>query len=372
MKIVYIANARIPTEKAHGLQIVKTCEALAQAGQEVILIIPRRKNHLTTDPFDFYQVKNNFKIIKISCLDIVSWGRWGFWLESLSFGLGALVHTWSWPAEIFFSRDELILWLLGVKKRKLFWEVHDGRINLLIRRILPHLTGIIAITANLKNYYQQKGFSDAKIFVVPDAVDLKKFSLSISREEARRKLGLPNDKKLIIYTGHLYPWKGVDTLAQAARLLPQNNFLFVGGTDQDVENFKSKYKVFNISILGHQPHEDIPYFLKAADLLVLPNSGREAISRLYTSPMKLFEYMSSGTPIISSSLPSLREILNEENSKLIEPDSSKNLAQAIDELLADDKKAKALAVQARLDVREYSWAKRAAKLVSFFEQRKLP
>lgn len=368
MKIVYVANIRVPTEKAHGLQIFETCEALADLGQEVILLVPRRRSPIKEDPYDFYRVKRNFKIIKLACFDSVDWGHWGFWLESLSFGLSVLFFTRTWTDDfIFFSRDEVNIFLLGLKKRKLFWEVHDGRINWLIKKNFASLRGIVSITSNLKDFYQKKGFPDRKILVAPDAVDLGKFSLSVTKMEARDILSLPQEKKLIVYTGHLYEWKGAHILAQSASDLPLYNFLFVGGTEKDVRSFKLKYRAPNIFILGQRPHSDIPYFLKAADLLILPNSGHSDISRLYTSPMKLFEYMASGTPIIASSLPSIQEVLNSNNACLVEPDNSELLTGAIVELLSNQEKAESLARQASLDVLAYSWVNRARALVNFFE-----
>jgi len=64
MKIYYLANARIPTEKAHGFQIMKMCEGFANQGVNVELIIPQRYNYIKDDPFKFYGIRNNFKIKK--------------------------------------------------------------------------------------------------------------------------------------------------------------------------------------------------------------------------------------------------------------------------------------------------------------------
>ena len=57
MKLIYITNARITTEKAHGIQIMKTCEVFSNAGMKVLLIIPRRFNWIKKDPFDYYGIK---------------------------------------------------------------------------------------------------------------------------------------------------------------------------------------------------------------------------------------------------------------------------------------------------------------------------
>ena len=71
MKIIYITDARLPTEKAHGLQIMKTCEALVRAGHDVELIAPIRRNHLSDDPFDYYKITTRFPIRKLSSIDLV-------------------------------------------------------------------------------------------------------------------------------------------------------------------------------------------------------------------------------------------------------------------------------------------------------------
>ena len=70
MKIIYIANVRMPTEKAHGIQIMKMCEAFSLAEFEVELVVPWRFNKIEENAFDFYGVKRNFKIKKIFSLDL--------------------------------------------------------------------------------------------------------------------------------------------------------------------------------------------------------------------------------------------------------------------------------------------------------------
>jgi len=89
MRILYIANVRMPTEKAHGLQIMKMCEAWSDNGHEVVLMAPARFNYIKADPFDFYSARRNFCIKKIFTLDFLRWSnkKWAFWMENLSFAL---------------------------------------------------------------------------------------------------------------------------------------------------------------------------------------------------------------------------------------------------------------------------------------------
>ena len=71
-KLVYIANARIPTEKAHGIQIMKMCEAFSAQVVDVELVLPRRLNRIKENPFDYYGVKKNFKITKLPTIDFIT------------------------------------------------------------------------------------------------------------------------------------------------------------------------------------------------------------------------------------------------------------------------------------------------------------
>ena len=108
----------------------------------------------------------------------------------------------------------------------------------------------------------------------------------------------------------------------------------------------------------------MPLSLKSADVLVLPNSNREKLSRAYTSPMKLFEYMASGRPIVASDVPSLREILDETNCYFFTPDDPESLAQVVITTI-NNPEAQKKADKARKDVEKYSWDKRAVAIMEF-------
>jgi glycosyltransferase involved in cell wall biosynthesis len=371
MKLIYIANVRIPTEKAHGLQIMKMCEAFAGANNEVELVISRRINHIKKDPFEYYGVRKNFKITKLPCLDLIILdkyiGHLGMWLESISFNLFVFPYTFFKKADIIFTRDKFFLPLSFFRKNLVF-EVHALPRNYFIyERFIKRCKKIITITQGLKNSLIEKGVYKNNILVAPDGVDLEKFNVSLNKEECRKKLNLPTDKKIVLYAGHLYKWKGVDILAEASKFLPENYIVyFVGGTEEDIRRFKSAYLTFgNIKIIGHRPYPEIPYWLKAADVLVLPNSGKEKISQEWTSPIKLFEYMASGTPIIASNLPSIREIINNKNAFLVSPDDPRNLADVIKRAISDKEMATFLSKNSFNDINRYTWVKRAANILKF-------
>jgi len=258
-------------------------------------------------------------------------------------------------------------------KYKIIYEAHtmaDGsKTEKIIEKIVSKSVNyLILITNYLKeNYPKVYNCKQAKILVSPDAVDLAEFDINISQDEARKKLGLPQDRQIVLYTGHLYKWKGVDTLIEASRLLDKNILIYiVGGIRQDVEAYQAKYADYaNVKFAGHKPHQEIPFWLKAADVLVLPNSGKEKISLLYTSPLKMFEYMASKRPMVASDLPSLREILNESNCLFCHPDDPGSLADSLKKVFEDKELADQISQQAFRDVDNYTWEKRVESVLDF-------
>ena len=366
----------MPTEKAHGIQIIKMCETFVQVGNEVELIIPQRFNWIKEDPFEYYGIERNFKIKKLPCVDLIPLdrhiGHLGFWIESATFNFFVFPYIFFKKADIIYTRDKFFLPLILFKKNLVF-EAHTFSKNyFLYSPFLKKLKRIIVITQKLKDLFVERGIGTDKILVIPDAVDLEKFDIKETQEECRKKLNLPLNKKIVLYTGHLYLWKGVDTLAQASRYLPEEVMLyFVGGTEKDIENFKLQvrsYELQNVLVVGHRPYGEIPYWLKAADVLVLPNSGKEEISKHWTSPIKMFEYMASKRPIVASDLPSIREILNAENSVLVKPDNPEVLAQGIKKVLQNPELSAKILTYAFQDVQNYTWQKRIENILKFIKQ----
>ena len=107
----------------------------------------------------------------------------------------------------------------------------------------------------------------------------------------------------------------------------------------------------------------MPLYLKSANILVIPNSASSKISSEYTSPLKLFEYMASGCPIVASNLPSLREVLDEKNCVFAKPDNPESFKEAIEKVLNDIEFSSSIAKKALEDVSSYSWEDRAKNIL---------
>lgn len=342
-KLFYIANIRLSTEKAHGIQIMKTCEALSEAGIDVELVVPNRETPIKDDPFVYYRVRNNFKIKKLWCLDTVRFGWLGFWIQTFTFAKHSVLRLFL-KKGTFFTRDESLALYFKLLGKKVIWEAHMGQKNIFVKSLILLKVPIIVISNGLRDLYMKLGVPPERITVIPDGVDIPQFDIVVSREEARKKLGIESKKRLIVYTGSLYAWKGQGTLEEASKLL-----------SEDIE----------VKIVSGRPYTEIPYYLKSADVLVLPNSALENVSKIYTSPMKLFEYMASNRPIIASDVPALREILDESTAYFFKPDNPQDLADVIKKALNDYDVAIVKAKRAFELVQNFSWDTRAERIIEF-------
>lgn len=364
MKILYIANIRLPTEKAHGVQIMEMASALSREGSEVELVVPRRKNHLMQDPFEFYQIQKTFTITRLFTWDLLFLGKVGYKLTSLLFTIASVLYALK-QKQLVYSRDELALFLLSVFGKQYVFEPHIAKWNFIEQTVMERALLIIPITQGLKDFFIQKGVPPGRMLVAHDGVNLERFTHNLSQKESRIRVGLPLDKKIVLYSGHLYFRKGAQTLAEAASSFEEDTLIaFVGGNQDDIVRFTEKYGgIKNIRIMGHQPHEEVPYYLSAADVLVLPNSMKSDDSRLYTSPMKLFEYMSSGVPIVASDVPSLREVLSENTAQFVLPDDAQALTEGILHVLSDKGFSSRIAIEAKNKCQSYSWNNRARTIL---------
>src|SRR3989344_1832201 len=168
MRLTYIANARIPTEKAHGIHIMQMCEALANSA-EVELVIPDRHNPLKEDPFGYYGIERNFKIIKLPCLDLIPFhkylGHFGLWVESVTFSISLFLYILLKSADIFYARDKYALPLSFFKKNFIL-EIHTFPKHYnLYAPFLKKVKKIVVITQGLKNLFAGKGISEDKLLV---------------------------------------------------------------------------------------------------------------------------------------------------------------------------------------------------------------
>ncbi len=341
---------------------MKMCEAFADLGHEVELVVPRRINNLKDNPFEYYGAKNNFKIVKLACLDTVQFGFFGFLIEWLSFAEFVFWHFLFRKKDIYFGRDYIALLYLSFLGRKTVWEAHTGEWNILIWFFSKFGKKIVAISNGLKDFYVSKGVLPQKIIVAHDGVDFEQFDIYINKEKVKEDLGIKSDLPVVLYIGALGLWKGVETLLEAsAFIFGKAQVVIIGGEEKQIILLCKKYP--GVLFLGPRPYRELPINQKIADILVIPNTAKDKISTSYTSPLKMFAHMASGVPIVVSDLPSIREVLNEDNSYFAEPDSPKSFADVIKKVLSDPARAQKSA-KALDDARMHTWSMRASSIIN--------
>lgn len=281
-----------------------------------------------------------------------------------------------------YSREERLLFLIVLystlllgQRLRIVYEAHlvPSRKSLACRYVYRHASVVVALTSFIRRRLESMDVPTENIVVAPDGVDLSLFDIPVSKQEARAQVALPKEKRIVLYAGSFdryVAWKGVDIFLGAVEHLPPDALIvLVGGREDELERMKKEYAGKQVMFVGRKAHTSIPLYVKAADVLVLPNKSGDVASEEYTSPMKLFEYMASGTPIVSSDLPSVREVLSEKSCVFVSPGSSRALADGIAKLAADQALGERIAAVAREDVRQYTWEKRAHRVMEYIRTR---
>ncbi|MBI3244039.1 MAG: glycosyltransferase family 4 protein [Chloroflexi bacterium] len=389
MKLAFIANARIPSERANAMQTAQMCAAFASAGADVTLYYPDRRNTFAAvDLYEYYGVPRNFQTRRVPCIDWIAPNNQRhpleqliFMVQTFTFGAALLVSLWRSPADIYYSRDPFVLALLAFglpqARRQMLFEAHTlpmsslGR--LFRRRVLNRVRGTVAISHSLGRLYVALGLPEASVITAPDGVELSRFSKALTKAEARARLGLPLKQKLVVYTGGLYQGRGLEELIVAIKTV-EAVLVIVGGQDRQsvtrLKNYAAQAGVTNVRFEGHRPPAEVPLYLAAGDVLAMPYSRRTVapggVTTDWMSPLKMFEYMAASRPIVASDLPALREVLRDgENAVLVEPDNVVALADGLRCLLSEASLAQRLAAQAWCDVEAYTWDARAKTILDF-------
>jgi glycosyltransferase involved in cell wall biosynthesis len=212
-----------------------------------------------------------------------------------------------------------------------------------------------------------------KIVVLPNAADVERFSPDTrTRSAVRGTLGIDNNP-LILFVGGFYKWHDVGTLLEAfARVLttwPDTRLLLVGDGEQRQAMMQRAVELSiedSVQFTGLLPHSEVPQLMAAADIAVVPYPPME--HELWLSPLKLFEYMASGTAIIASRVGQLTEVVQDgRNGLLVPPGESSALEIALKRLIEDPSLRVRLGEQARDDaVNKYSWDHYMSRLERLF------
>ncbi len=374
MKLICISHWRFPSKKTMTPLILRTCEEFLPLGWEVELWVPRRTNSDDhgQDLFVENGIEHRFPVRRFLTLDLIGpLGTIGFLLMVITFNLSVaarLMFMRRKDTVLYFQdmRDAFLPALLGFSVAIEIHDFYESSVGLINRVVLTRATALIVTNRiKIERLHAKYGYPKERMLWQPNAVDAQKFDSHMNKEEARQLLGI-SAPKLVLYTGHLFSWKGADTLARASTFLPEDVHIYmVGGTPTDQITYHkliADESLPRVTLVPHQPHDKMPLYMRAADVLVLPNTAKEEASRLETSPVKLFEYLASGTPVVASDLPSIREIVSEQEVGFATPDEPKSFAEVIVRTLQHGPEVVVRVAAGKEFARRQSWQVRAKNI----------
>ncbi len=377
MKIVFVATAQVPSDRANSIQVMKVCQAFTQLDHEVTLLLPDIPP--VRDKRDWESLSVHYGLaarFQIEWLPVPALaGRRGYIHR-------AVLRARQLQADILYTRViPAAVWGL-LHRLPVILEMHEmpgglfGPIGYRMFLRWPGKKRLLPLTNSLRQMLDtvyQPCLPEGQVLVSPSGVDLERFENLPDPELARRQLGLPPGP-IVVCTGHLYPGRGMDLFLQLASRMPQIHFLWVGGNPADVVTWRehaSNRNILNVAFSGFIPNRELPLYQAAADVLVMPYQASVAgssggdIARVF-SPLKMFEYMATGRAILCSNLPALREILTDDVACFAPVDDVDAWQIALERLLSDHDFRNQLAQAARTEARRYSWLERSRRALKDF------
>ncbi|MGO9013653.1 MAG: glycosyltransferase family 4 protein [Dissulfurispiraceae bacterium] len=377
MIILYPVPELLPDSRARFIQIMNTAHSLAEKGCQVRLITGVYKGHSTGGIPGYYGLPNNKNLEVVSLpmfrretarLFRFSWH--GLFHYSLLIYLLLLKARERGQAVLFVRHLKLADFLLGYRgllNLPMVFEAHEvfsmnkeEKTLLREKRVYARADGLVFISKQLEERIKSiiPAAAGKPCIVAHDGVRSDWLAEEFTRDE-----------RYICYTGSLYKWKGIDVLISAMGLLPEETLLVAGGGRRlnELKGMAERMGLKNIIFTGEVRHHSVPGILAHAKMAVLPNidSGPSAFS----SPLKLFEYMAFGLPIVASDIEAFREVLvHQVNAMLVHPNDPEALASVIKSLLQNTAMVKNISVQARKDAADFTYERRVEKILGLISR----
>ena len=384
MRLLYIHDYSINERMANVIQVLHMCQSFALMGLDVTLATPE------SDGVDSKRIRGiaaeiinkDIKFGFINYKKITFRGH--FDLVGGYPGVKALLRECK--ADVCFLRNCIFLNLLLNSRVPVIYESHNAVLHhtkyvdhFLIDSLrkssgAPQFLKFVCISEALANFWKEKGMPAEKIIGLHDAVDAEAYKETIQKEIARNILSLDEHKKIVLYAGSLYRNRGIENIISLAGYFPDVIFIVLGGTKQEIGyygNVVQRDGIDNIAFRGHVLHHQVKMYLYAADVLLMIWS-RQVPTINYCSPLKTFEYMASGRPIVGHAFPTIKEVLEDGvTAFLSDPDSFEDLRAKLHQAI-HSRDAVVVGQRAREDaLNKYTWEKRTQDILDAVDWRSL-
>lgn len=360
MNIFYASNSDFSSRQANAIQVMKMCQAFAEHGHNTTLS-------------GLGSVSKDTNLHEGLSLRLLYWPWKRFRLRTLLWYNARQIRRAK--PDLVFTRHVLLAQTALALGTPVVLELHSlpepkTSAQNTLRQIINHpaLLRIVTISQGLADDFEAEFSVDpARITVAHDGAEAKAFT-PLPKQVPQRRLRAG-------YFGHLYPGKGMELIAALADAVPEVDFDVYGGTKADIAFWRAETEsTHNVTLHGHIPHAEVASRQADCDVLLAPyarqvvHSGGGDISR-WMSPLKLFEYMAAGRPIITTDLPVLQEIVTHDQTALLCPaGETDQWAHALRRLEASPELRHHLAQAGRtLLEQNYTWDMRARRVLEGLE-----
>lgn len=397
MKVAEIASGHIPSRWAHSINVVSHASAFAKAGHQVELFSVERfyeaRLRRQTSLAEWYGVHD----IPVTYVRENGWKYYfetplvqrafGFFNRVTDHRYFPVSRTARKIARIVSERgiqfchcrsNDVVppLLKLGIP---LVWETHNPTVRTqvpIIRQILneahnPNFRALFTQNKMVRDAYLALDFPQEKIVVHPNAIDLELYQpeqLDSQIKSIRQEMDTGREEFVVAYTGHLYPGRGIDDLLEAAKRCAGFKFWVVGGNPEDVDRHKHHARQLglkNVVFTGFVSKGRIPAITRAADVLIMPYT-RETPTWREMSPIKMYEYLAAGRPVIATDLPNISEVIETGVHGLLVPEKSPaEIAHGIGKLAADAALCRQMGAASAKLAQKYSFRTRVEHILSF-------
>ena len=238
------------------------------------------------------------------------------------------------------------------------------------KSVLKNADKIITVSKETMKYVLKLGADKTKTSVIYNGVDINHFR-PVNKEESKKKLGLPEDRKIILSVRRLVYKNGIGTLIEAAPLVAKNHpdvLFIVAGKGPSRKLIEDRIKELqiedNIKLTGFVPDELLPTYYDAADYFLLPSASGEGL------PLVLLEAMACGLPVIATTVGGTPEIVtHQKNGILVPPRNPEAMAEAISAILSKKELGHSIGEEARRTVENrFSWEQNVQQLKEIYNE----
>ena len=377
MKIAYINDQIFPNTETDCEQIMQTVHTIGLNGTDITLVLPARLNGKDTDVnelADFYQIEPSFSLEHAKSL----FPSFRF-LEKPAHAVVSVFSKTVKNCDCIYTRNlpTVITALLFTKKPVVYetyrnWPDQIFFMGWLFRRLnsSKRFLGAVIHSEFAAESFIRAGVSKEKVLPKQNGYDPKRIQPVLSKIEARTKLGLPQNRRIVTYAGHVSPKKGIGMVLDLAEVEKEAFFVIAGSKERTAIEERAEV-MENVKMVPWLKFDKVVEYLYASDILVIPPTlGPLKKVGNTVLPIKTFLYMATRRVIFGPDSPDLASVLkNGVNARLVEPDNFEKAAAGLKDLINDPSECEKLENRAYDDVSGLTYLKRSADILNFIKTR---